>query len=146
MYSLASIRLSADAVAPALRPEIAAVVLLGTAAAAVERHHDEHGIIWPLSIAPYRVIVVPVSDQDEVQMKTAEEIYKKLLADKIEVIIDDRSERAGVKLKDADLIGIPYRITVGKTIKEGLVEFKNRATGETTNITPDEAIEKILAL
>ena len=117
-----------------------------TAAAAVERHHDEHGIIWPLSIAPYRVIVVPVSDQDEVQMKTAEEIYKKLLADKIEVIIDDRSERAGVKLKDADLIGIPYRITVGKTIKEGLVEFKNRATGETTNITPDEAIEKILAL
>ena len=117
-----------------------------TAAAAVERHHDEHGIIWPLSIAPYRVIVVPVSDQDEVQMKTAEEIYKKLLAHKIEVIIDDRSERAGVKLKDADLIGIPYRITVGKTIKEGLVEFKNRATGETTNITPDEAIEKILAL
>ncbi len=117
-----------------------------TAAAAVERHHDEHGIIWPIAIAPYRVIVVPVSDQDEVQMRTAEEIYKKLLSHKVEVIIDDRSERAGVKLKDADLIGIPYRITVGKTIKDGLVEFKTRATGDVINITPDEAINRILTL
>ncbi len=115
-----------------------------TAAAAVERHHDEHGIIWPLAIAPYTVIVVPVSDQDETQMKTAEEIYKKLLNSNVEVLIDDRQERAGVKLKDADLIGIPYRITVGKTIKDNLVEFKTRATGETITITPDEAVRKIL--
>ncbi len=114
-----------------------------TAAAAVERHHDEHGIIWPLSIAPYTVIIVPVSDQDETQMKTAEELYNKLLAANVEVIIDDRSERAGVKLKDADLIGIPYRITVGKTIKDGLVEFKTRATGETETIPPDEALKRI---
>ncbi len=117
-----------------------------TAAAAVERHHDEYGIKWPLAIAPYTVIVVPVSDQDETQMKVAEEIYNKLLAANVEVLIDDRSERAGVKLKDADLIGIPYRITVGKTIKDNLVEFKTRANNSVEAITPDEAIEKILSL
>ncbi len=117
-----------------------------TAAAAVERHHDENGIIWPLSIAPYRVIVVPVSDQDETQMSVAEDIYNKLSEANVEVLIDDRAERAGVKLKDADLIGIPFRITVGKTIKDNLVEFKNRSTGETITITPQEAVEKILNL
>ncbi len=117
-----------------------------TAAAAVERHHDEFGIKWPLAIAPYTVVIVPVSDQDETQMKVAEEMYKKLLDAKVEVLLDDRSERAGVKLKDADLIGIPFRITVGKTIKDGLVEFKTRATNEMVTITPDEAVERILAL
>jgi prolyl-tRNA synthetase len=117
-----------------------------TAAAAVERHHDNWGIKWPEAIAPYKVIVVPVSDQDETQMNVAEDIYAKLLKAGVEVIIDDRAERAGVKLKDADLIGIPYRITIGKTIKDNLVEFKTRATDETITITPDEAVEKILAL
>ena len=99
-----------------------------------------------MAIAPYTVIVVPVSDQDETQMKVAEEIYNKLLAENVEVLIDDRSERAGVKLKDADLIGIPYRITVGKTIKDNLDEFKTRANNNVETITPDEAIEKILSL
>ncbi len=117
-----------------------------TAAAAVERHHDEYGIKWPLAIAPYTVIIVPVSDQDETQMKVAEDIYQKLLDAKIEVILDDRQERAGVKLKDADLIGIPYRITVGKTIQDNLVEFKERATNNTITITPEEAVKRILAL
>lgn len=117
-----------------------------TAAAAVERHHDENGIIWPLAIAPYTVIIVPVSDQDETQMSIAEDIYNKLLAANVEVILDDRAERAGVKLKDADLIGIPYRITVGKTIKDGLVEFKTRATNVVETISPDEAIQRILSL
>ncbi len=117
-----------------------------TAAAAVERHHDENGIIWPLAIAPYTVIIVPVSDQDETQMSIAEDMYKKLLAANVEVILDDRAERAGVKLKDADLIGIPYRITVGKTIKDGLVEFKTRATNVVETISPDEAIQRILSL
>ena len=117
-----------------------------TAAAAVERHHDEYGIIWPIAIAPYKVIVVPVSDQDETQMKVAEYIYNKLLDSKVEVLLDDRSERAGVKLKDADLIGIPYRITVGKTIKDNLVEFKTRAGNITETISPDDAIAKILSI
>ena len=117
-----------------------------TAAAAVERHHDENGIIWPLAIAPYKVIVVPVSDQDETQVKVAEYIYNKLLDSKVEVLLDDRAERAGVKLKDADLIGIPYRITVGKTIKDNLVEFKIRAGNLTETLSPDDAIAKILSI
>lgn len=117
-----------------------------TAAAAVERHHDEYGIKWPLAIAPYTVIIVPVSDQDETQMNIAEDMYKKLLDSKVEVILDDRAERAGVKLKDADLIGIPFRITIGKTIKDNLVEFKTRSTNETELISPDEAIKRILSL
>ena len=114
-----------------------------TAAAAVERHHDDFGIKWPVSIAPYHVMVIPVNVQDEQQMTIATDIYEKLLANKIEVVIDDRDERAGVKFKDADLIGFPYRITVGKTIKDGLVEFKTRATGEMETMTPEHAIEKI---
>ena len=115
-----------------------------TAAAAVERHHDEFGIKWPKTIAPYLVTVVPVNTLDEVQMKTATEIYEKLLSAGVEVVIDDRDERAGVKFKDADLIGFPFRITVGKTITEGLVEFKERSTGEMIKLKPEEAIEKII--
>lgn len=115
-----------------------------TAAAAIEKYHDENGIIWPVSIAPYHVIVVPVNIKDELQMKVAQEIYEKLLSQGVEVVIDDRDERAGVKFKDADLIGFPYRITVGKTIQEGLVEFKTRATGETITLKPEEAVEKLL--
>lgn len=115
-----------------------------TAAAAVEAHYDEHGIKWPLAIAPYHAIVIPVSTKDELQMKVAEDIYKTLQKHGVEVVIDDRDERAGVKFKDADLIGFPYRITVGKTISEGLVEFKSRETGEISNIKPEEAAEIVV--
>ena len=115
-----------------------------TAAAAVEKHHDEHGIKWPLAIAPYHVVVVPVNVKDELQVETAQKIYNKLLDANVEVVLDDREERAGVKFKDADLIGFPYRITVGKTIQEGNVEFKIRQTGEVTTMTPDEAVDKII--
>ncbi len=115
-----------------------------TAASAVERYHDDFGIKWPLAIAPYQAIVVPVNIKDEKQMNVAEEIYKKLNDAGVEVIIDDRDERAGVKFKDADLIGIPFRITVGKTIEQGLVEFKVRANGEMTTILPDESVEKVI--
>ena len=115
-----------------------------TAAAAIEKHHDDFGIIWPLAIAPYHCVVVPVNIQEEEQKRIAEDIYKKLSALSIEVVLDDRNDRAGVKFKDADLIGFPYRITVGKTIKDGLVEFKTRQTGEVITITPDEAVNKIV--
>lgn len=118
-----------------------------TAAAAVERYHDESGIVWPKAIAPYHVIVVPVNIKDELQMKTATEIYENLLAKGIEAVLDDRDERPGVKFKDADLIGFPYRITVGKTIQEdqgGLVEFKTRSTNEMITIKPNEAVEKLI--
>jgi len=114
-----------------------------TAAAAVEAHHDEFGIKWPLAIAPYHCVVVPVNIQEEEQKKIAFEIYEKLQKEGVEVVLDDREDRAGVKFKDADLIGFPYRITVGKTIKDGLIEFKTRETGDVITITPDEAVSKI---
>ena len=117
-----------------------------TAAAAVEAHYDEYGIKWPAAIAPYHVIIIPVNTNDELQMRTANELYEKLQKAKVEVVIDDRDERAGVKFKDADLIGFPYRITVGKTVNEGLVEFKTRETGEIEKITSDTAVEKIISI
>ena len=117
-----------------------------TAAAAVERYHDENGIQWPLSIAPYHVIVVPVNVNDSLQMETAEAFYKELAEKNIEVVLDDRAERAGVKFKDADLIGIPIRITVGKTITEGNVEIKIRSTGDMLIIPKDDAISKVIEL
>lgn len=115
-----------------------------TAAAAVESYHDDNGIIWPISIAPYHVTIVPVNIKDELQMKVAAELYEKLLAQGVEVVLDDRDERPGVKFKDADLIGFPYRITVGKTIQDGLVEFKTRKTSEVAALKPADAIEKLL--
>ena len=115
-----------------------------TAAAAVEAHYDEHGIKWPLAIAPYHAVVIPVSTKDEIQMKVAEDIYKTLIKHGVEAVLDDRDERAGVKFKDADLIGFPYRITVGKGISEGLVEFKVRETEEISNIKPEEAAEIVV--
>ncbi len=114
-----------------------------TAAAAVEKHHDDFGIIWPLAIAPYHCVVIPVNIQEEEQKNMALDIYEKLQKEGVEVVLDDRADRAGVKFKDADLIGFPYRITVGKTAKDGLVEFKTRAGGEVITVTPDEAIQKI---
>ncbi|MBQ3640740.1 proline--tRNA ligase, partial [bacterium] len=115
-----------------------------TAAAAVEAHYDEFGIKWPLAIAPYHVIVVPVNINDELQVTTAQKIYDKLIQNGVEVVLDDRDERAGVKFKDADLIGFPYRITVGKNINDGFVEYKTRSTGEVEKYTPDVACEKII--
>lgn len=115
-----------------------------TAAAAVERYHDDNGILWPVSLAPYHITIVPVNVKDELQMKVANELYTELLAKGVEVVLDDRDERPGVKFKDADLIGFPYRITVGKTIQEGLVEFKTRKTGEIITIKPEDAIETVL--
>jgi prolyl-tRNA synthetase len=115
-----------------------------TAAAAVEAHHDDWGIKWPLAIAPYHVIVVPVSTKDELQMSVTNKIYDELLSNGVEVVIDDRDERPGVKFKDADLIGFPYRITVGKTISEGNVEFVTRATGEKVAVKPEEAVKTVI--
>ncbi len=115
-----------------------------TAAAAVEAHHDEHGIKWPLSIAPYHVVIVPVNIKDELQMQIATKMYDELLKAGIEVVLDDRDERAGVKFKDADLIGFPYRITAGKTVNEGFVEYKIRETGEIEKVTPQDAVKHII--
>ncbi len=113
-----------------------------TASAAIERYHDDFGIVWPKEIAPYHVDIVPVNADDAEQMEVALKIYNELLSVGVEVVLDDRADRAGVKFKDSELIGFPYRITVGKTIKEGLVEFKERKTGEVEKLSPEDVIEK----
>ncbi len=115
-----------------------------TAAAAIEKYHDKDGIKWPMSIAPYHVIVVPVNVQDEQQWAVANELYDQLKQQNIEAVLDDREYRAGVKFKDADLIGFPVRITVGKTIKEGDVEVKVRMSGEQIKISKDEAVKHVV--
>lgn len=117
-----------------------------TLAAVVEQHHDDNGIIWPVSVAPYHVIITLVKPDDEVQAKVAEDIYERLLKAGVEVILDDRNERPGVKFKDADLLGIPVRITVGKLAGEGKVEYKLRRDTEKTEITAEEAISQAISL
>lgn len=109
-------------------------------AAIIEQNADESGICWPMSVAPFQVIVVPVNTKNETQVKMAEEIYYKLRSAGIEVLLDDRNERAGVKFKDADLIGIPLRINVGKGADDGNVEFVVRKTHEMTAMNYEDAI------
>lgn len=117
-----------------------------TLAAVVEQHHDENGIVWPMSVAPYHVIVTVVKPEDEIQAKTAEEIYAKLGEAGVEVLLDDRKERPGVKFKDADLLGIPVRITVGRGAADGLVEYKLRRDADKVEITVAEALEKAIKI
>ena len=100
------------------------------AQAAVEQHHDDAGIIWPVAIAPYEVIVVIASAQDPQQVALAERLYGQLQAAGVDVLLDDRPERAGVKFKDAELLGIPWRLVVGRGAGEGTIERVERATGD----------------
>ncbi|MDJ1182288.1 proline--tRNA ligase [Roseofilum casamattae] len=108
------------------------------AQAAVEQSYDRNGIIWPLAIAPYQVIICVPNITDSQQMEVAESLYEQLQAAGIEVLLDDRNERAGVKFKDADLIGIPYRLVTGRSIKSGNVELVERATLAAEEIAIDE--------
>ena len=117
-----------------------------TMQAVVEQHHDENGIIWPMSVAPYHVIIDLVGIHDETQVALAEDLYEKLQKKGVEVILDDRDERPGVKFKDADLIGIPIRIVVGKKAADGIVEYKLRRGGDVLELSADEALEKAVAL
>ncbi|MBR5341563.1 MAG: proline--tRNA ligase [Erysipelotrichaceae bacterium] len=114
-----------------------------TMAAIVEQSHDEKGIIWPDNIAPYKFIILIMSTKDETQCKIANELYDKLNANNIECILDDRDERPGVKFNDAELIGIPYRITVGKKATEGIVEFKPRNSDTVEEVKIEDLLEKI---
>ncbi len=111
-----------------------------TAAAAIERFHDKFGIIWPMAIAPYQVVVVPVNVLDETQMNLGVQLYEQLQAADIEVVLDDRDERAGVKFKDADLIGFPIRVTAGKKAVEGLLEVKLRDQDSAQDIPAAEVL------
>jgi prolyl-tRNA synthetase len=114
-----------------------------TMAAIIEQHHDGEGIRWPLSVAPYHVIIAVVNVKDELQMDMGEKLYKELLFNHIEAVLDDRDERAGVKFKDADLMGIPIRITIGKKAGEGIVEFKLRKEKEKEDLAHSHVIPRI---
>ena len=106
-----------------------------TLAAAIEQFHDENGIIWPRAIAPFEVVVVPINAKDDALMEASTKIYDELKAAGVDVLLDDRKDRAGVKFKDADLIGYPLRITVSKnTLESGAVELKTRKTGEAVEV------------
>lgn len=114
------------------------------AAAAIEQNHDKDGIIWPESIAPFDVEVLPLNMKDQKTVEIAEKLYGDLSEAGIEVLIDDRDERAGVKFKDADLIGIPLHVIIGeKNLKEGVIEIKDRKTKEAMKVRIEEAAEKI---
>ena len=102
-------------------------------------------ILKTAEIAPYEAILIPVNINDEEQMKIANELYTAFQKAGIEVLMDDRDERAGVKFKDSELIGFPIRITVGKTISEGLVEYKTRKDGVLSKLTPQDAVKKAIA-
>ena len=113
-----------------------------TMAVIVEQNHDEKGIIWPESVAPYKVIILTMSSKDETQNTLAEELYNKLNASGIECILDNRDERPGVKFNDAELIGIPYRVTVGRGAADRQVEFKPRTAEQAENISVEELLDK----
>lgn len=118
-----------------------------TMAAAIEQYHDDDGIIWPVNIAPYEAVVVPVSNKDEDMMAIATTVYAALQEGKVDTMLDDRSERAGVKFKDADLIGYPVRVTVGKkSAQDGTVEIKVRKTGAVEVVAIADAAKRVQAL
>jgi prolyl-tRNA synthetase len=116
------------------------------AAAAVEQNNDRDGIIWPKSIAPFDVELLPLNVNDPKTVETAEGLYTALREGGLDVLMDDRDERAGVKFKDADLIGIPVQVIIGeKNLKEGFVEIKDRKTKESIRVKVDEVIERVKA-
>ena len=113
--------------------------------AIIEASHDENGIIWPAAVAPYRVGLINLKAGDEATDAACEELYRRLGAAHIEVLYDDRDERAGAKFNDMDLIGLPWQLIVGPNgLKQGRVELKRRATGERIDVTPDEAVNKLV--
>lgn len=116
-------------------------------AAAVEQSHDDSGIIWPMPIAPYHVVILPLQMKDEEVVAAAEKLYEELRAAGCEVLLDDRDLRAGNKFKDAELIGTPLHVNIGsRGLKEGNVEFKTRATGEVEHVNVDAIKERLLAV
>lgn len=113
------------------------------AAAAIEQNHDKDGIVWPVPLAPFQVAIVPANIAEEAQAQVAKKLYKDCQAAGLEVLFDDREERMGVKLKDIDLIGIPFKVIIGKALKDGQVELKQRKTGTTELVAIDQVVEKL---
>ncbi|AOH54321.1 proline--tRNA ligase [Peribacillus muralis] len=114
-----------------------------TLAAAAEQFNDEKGLLWPTNLAPYQVHLIPINVKDEAQTALAEDLYSDLKAKGMDVLMDDRQERAGVKFADSDLIGLPVRVTVGKKASEGIVEVKIRKTGDVFEVEKTELSQKL---
>ncbi len=111
--------------------------------AAVEQNHDDDGIIWPRSLAPFDVVVTVTNMKQDALREAGEKLYQELQQAGLEVLLDDRDERAGVKFKDADLIGIPYRITIGKKAADGVVELFDRRTKKSEDVKITEVVHKL---
>ena len=113
-------------------------------AAAIEQNNDKDGIIWPLSISPYEVVVIPINVMEEELKSVSEKVYNSLKGAGVEVLLDDRDERAGMKFKDADLIGIPLRLVIGeKNLKNGKVEAKLRSSREVILLDEKHVVEEV---
>ena len=113
-----------------------------TLAASDEQQNDEHGLIWPVSVAPYEVAVVPLDVNDDVVWPVAQKVAERLVEKGVEVVVDDRKERPGVKFADNDLMGFPFQVVCGKkAVKNGNDELKDRATGERTEVAIDEVAD-----
>lgn len=118
-----------------------------TVAASIEQNHDDDGIIWPVAIAPYEAVIVPANNKSEEVMAAARKLYEDMEDSRDEVVLDDRNERAGIKFKDADLIGYPVRVTIGKKWQQsGCVEIKIRRSGEVVEVPLEEAKDKVLGI
>jgi prolyl-tRNA synthetase len=115
-------------------------------AAAIELHNDDDGIIWPRAIAPFDVVVTITNIKSDEIRDAGENLYKELHRAGLDVLLDDRDERAGVKFKDADLIGIPYRITIGKKIGDGIVELFDRRTKTSEDVKIDDIVSRVQTL
>lgn len=118
-----------------------------TVAASIEQNHDDDGIIWPVAIAPYEAVIVPANNKSKEVMAAARKLYEDMEDGRDEVVLDDRNERAGIKFKDADLIGYPVRVTIGKKWQQsGCVEIKIRRSGEVVEVPLEEAKDKVLEI
>ena len=114
-----------------------------TMASIIEQHHDDAGIVWPINVAPYHAVIVPINYNDETMKKVADEIYSSLQKNRVEVVLDDRDAKPGFKFKDWELIGLPFIVTAGRRSAEGIVEVTIRETLEKKEMTINEAINFI---
>ena len=114
-------------------------------AAVAEVHHDDRGLIWPAAVAPYEAVITVASMRDDDAVAAAEQIYGDLRVRDVEVLLDDRDARAGVKFADSELVGIPWRITAGRAVADGEVELTERATGDTQRVGIEDAVAEVAA-
>ena len=120
---------------------------VGRAMAAVaEVHHDDRGLVWPVAVAPYETVITVASMRDDGAVAAAERLYRELQDRGVEVLLDDRDARAGVKFADAELVGIPWRITAGRAVADGEVELTERATGDTRRVGIEDVAARVAAL